>query len=53
MSCDYSPTPKNYGYCFLPIAKLSFCNEYLLSKEYKSREEIYHNSVNRMFVSKK
>lgn len=36
-TCDYTPYPKAYGRCFLPIARTAMVNEYLKSDEYARR----------------
>lgn len=45
--CDYTPSLEGYGYCFIPVAKVKFKNEYLTSKEYQSRNAALSNSYKR------
>ena len=47
ITCDYTPCLENYGYMFMPIAKLVYDKEYEKSDEFKLREQTYKYFVKR------
>lgn len=47
ITCDYTPCLENYGYKFMPIAKLVYDKEYEKSDEFILREQAYKHFCNR------
>jgi len=46
-SCDYTPFPKSYGECFMPLAKVKLDDEYLQTSDYKEKCRVLENSHKR------
>lgn len=49
ITCDYTPCLKNYGYKFMPIARLTYDKEYEKTDEYRLREQAFKHFCNKRF----